>query len=116
MNDITIHSSVTYLKGVGEKKSEILREELNIATIEDLLNYFPYRYIDKSKYYKIKDLPYNINTYVQVKGRISEKSILGENRGKRLVAKFYDETGSIMLVWFNNIKYFSEMLKTNTLV
>ncbi len=113
MNDITIHSSVTYLKGVGEKKSEILREELNIATIEDLLNYFPYRYIDKSKYYKIKDLPYNINTYVQVKGRISEKSILGENRGKRLVAKFYDETGSIMLVWFNNIKYFSDMLKTN---
>ena len=113
MSEISFYSPIGYLKGVGEKRATLMQQELDIYTIEDLLTYFPYRYVDKSKYYLIKDLKANINTYIQLKGIITEKNIIGERRGKRLTAKFQDETGCITLVWFNNIKYFNEILSIN---
>ncbi len=104
---------IVYLKGVGEKKSEVFNTELDIFTLNDLLNYYPYRYIDKSKFYCIGELHTHTNIYVQCKGKIISKQILGENRSKRLVCELADNTGTILLVWFNNIKYFQTMIETD---
>lgn len=114
MGATILNNDITYLNGVGEKKARILQEEFNIKTFDDLLNYYPYRYVDKSKFYRISEVPANINTYIQIKGVITDKQIIGENRARRLVAKLQDNTGVIHLTWFNNIKYFNEIVQINT--
>ncbi len=110
---VNLDTSIEYLKGVGTKRAEILKKELNIFTFYDLLQYYPYKYIDKSKFYRIAEIRNYPNTYIQIKGCITDMSIIGENRGRRLVANFKDATGSIQLVWFNNIKYIQESLRRN---
>ncbi len=107
----SLNQPIVYLKGVGDKKSEVLNTELDIFTINDLLNHYPYRYIDKSKFYRIEELHSHTNIYVQCKGKIISKQILGENKSKRLVCELTDNTGTISLVWFNNIKYFQTMIE-----
>ena len=107
-----LNTSITYLKGVGPKRAELLNKELNIYTYNDLLNYFPFRYVDKSKFHKVNEIRNDL-TYVQLKGKISNIQIIGEGRGKRASAFFSDETGEIELIWFKGIKWLKDKFKTN---
>ena len=101
---------IEYLKGVGPKKAELFKTEFNIVTYNDLLYYYPYRHVDKSKIYKISEIQ-SENVFMQFKGTVRSYEILGQQRAKRLVARFVDESGSIELIWFNSIKWVEDMLK-----
>lgn len=107
-----LETPIEFLKGVGPKRADILRKEFEIFTFEDLLLYYPYRHIDKSKIYHIADIQ-SEGAYIQLKGKIVSCELVGQQRGKRLVAQFMDETGTIELVWFNGIKWVQDMLKEN---
>lgn len=107
-NDI-LKTPIEYLKGVGPKRADVFRKEFNINTFEDLLHYYPYRHVDKSQIHKVADIAED-GSYIQLRGRISNVQIVGQQRGKRLTAQFSDDTGSIDLVWFNGIKWVQEML------
>lgn len=102
-----------YLPGVGPKKAEILRKEAGISSYEDLLFYFPYKYIDRSRFYKVSEITGNM-PYIQLKGRILYYDTVGEGRTRRLVAKFTDGTGTIDLVWFKGLNYVTDKYKTGT--
>lgn len=102
-----------YLPGVGPKKADILRKEIEIASWEDLLYYFPYKYIDRSKIFKIREIDGNM-PYIQLKGKIRSYEAIGEGRKRRLTAVFYDDTGSIDLVWFRSLKSIPNMYKVGT--
>ena len=92
-----------YLPGVGPRKADVLRKEINVSTWEDILYYFPYKYIDRSKIFKIREIEGNM-PYIQLKGKISRYETLGEGRKRRLIATFYDGTGEIDLIWFQNLR------------
>ncbi len=100
--DEFFQTPVEYLKGVGAVRGDALKKELGIASCGDLLQFFPYKYIDRTRFYKVKeaspDLP-----YVQIIARVKHKEIVGEKASKRLVAAAQDETGPIELVWFQGI-------------
>jgi ATP-dependent DNA helicase RecG len=102
-----LDTPLTYLKGVGPKRAEILSTELSLNTFNDLLYYFPFRYIDRSKFYKIKDVK-DPNVYVQIKGYIRNGKEIGQGRGKRYTAQLIDETGTIELIWFKGIKWIKD--------
>jgi ATP-dependent DNA helicase RecG len=95
---------ITYLKGVGPKKAKLLADELDIHTFYDLLNYFPFRYVDKSKFYKVKDITTDA-VWFQLKGTINNIVSVGDKRTLYITAKFQDDTGSIDLVWFRGLKW-----------
>ncbi|WP_342329789.1 ATP-dependent DNA helicase RecG [Pedobacter sp. FW305-3-2-15-E-R2A2] len=103
----TLDTTIEYLKGVGPKRAELLQKELRIFTYDDLLNYFPFRYIDRTRFYKINELDTDL-PYVQILGRITGKEQIGEKHKKRIVARLTDETGSIELVWFQSLKWVDE--------
>ena len=102
--------SIMYLPGVGPKKAEILQKEAGIASYEDLLYYFPYKYIDRSRFYKVAEVTGDM-PYIQLKGRILFFDTLGEGRARRLVGKFTDGTGTIDLIWFKGLNYVTEKIK-----
>lgn len=102
---------IMYLSGVGPKKAEALRNEMNIATYEDFLYLFPYKYVDRSKFYKIREINGSM-PYIQLKGKIILFDTVGEMRSKRLIAKFTDGTDTIDLVWFKGLKYITDRYKT----
>ena len=102
--------SIMYLPGVGPKKAEILQKEAGIASYEDLLYYFPYKYIDRSRFYKVAEITGDM-PYIQLKGRILFFDTLGEGRARRLVGKFTDGTGTIDLIWFKGLNYVTEKIK-----
>jgi ATP-dependent DNA helicase RecG len=106
-----LQTSIEFLKGVGPKKAELLQKELNIFTWEDLLRHFPFRYIDKSKFYTISSITED-STYIQIKGKITGFQLLGPPRRQRLVGKFVDETGEMELVWFKSTDWILKSLKT----
>ncbi len=108
-----LKTSIEYLKGVGPAKSEVLKKELGIFTYDDLLNYFPYRYVDKSKIHTISEIKDDLS-YIQLKGKIRSIQTIGEGRTKRLAAKFEDESGSIDLIWFNSTKWVIDFIRPNT--
>jgi len=99
-----LDTDIKFLTGVGPKRSELLNKELNIYTYRDLLYYFPFKYIDRTKLYKISELDPDL-PYVQIKGRITGYSAEGHKAGKRLIADFHDDTGTIKLVWFRGGKW-----------
>ncbi|HBZ21907.1 MAG TPA: ATP-dependent DNA helicase RecG [Bacteroidales bacterium] len=99
-----LDSNITYLTGVGPRRAEILSKELNINTFRDLLYYFPYKYIDRTRFYRITELDPDL-PLVQIKGYIKGYYTEGQGKGKRLVADFNDETGTIKLVWFKGTKW-----------
>ena len=103
--------SIMYLTGVGPKRAEILRKEANIASFEDLLYYFPYKYVDRSRFYKISEINGDM-PYIQLKGRIILFDTVGEGRTRRLIGKFSDGTGTIDLVWFQGQKYITDKYRT----
>ncbi|WP_339753250.1 ATP-dependent DNA helicase RecG [uncultured Winogradskyella sp.] len=107
---VNLQTPIDYLKGVGPNRADLLRAELGIQTYQDLINLFPNRYIDRTKYYKINELQRN-NAEVQVIGVITGFREVTQKRGKRLVADFKDDTGKMELVWFRGQKWIRESLK-----
>ena len=103
MFDLTTRD-IKYLQGVGPQRATILNKELNIFSLHDLLYYFPYKYVDRSRLYYIHEIDGNM-PYIQLKGQILSFETMGEGRQRRLVAHFSDGTGVIDLVWFQGIKY-----------
>lgn len=112
MNTQALHTPIAYLKGVGSTRAEILRTELGITTYQDLLLLVPNRYLDKTQYYKIKQLK-DSGSDVQIVGKIIHIKMVEQKRGKRLVATFMDETGTMELVWFRGQSYIQKQLKLN---
>ena len=111
MNNL-LETPIEYLKGVGPARGELLRKELGIHKYGDLVNLFPNRYIDRTRYYKINELQNN-NSEVQVVGKIIHIKTVEQKRGKRLVATFIDQTGEMELVWFQGHKWIRENIKIN---
>lgn len=107
-----LSSPIEYLKGVGPQRGELLRKHLNIHTCKDLLEYFPFRYVDRSTVSKISDIQENTQ-FIQLKGKIYNLKVIGEKRTKRLTAQFSDETGSIELVWFQSIDWIMKSINPN---
>ena len=104
---------IKYLPGVGPKRAELLNKELEIFTYLDLLHYYPYKYIDRSKTYKISEIDGSM-PYIQLRGRIVSYNTHGEGARRRLTALFSDGTGVIELVWFKGIRYITERYKPGT--
>ena len=113
MNAQYLQTPINYLKGVGSHRATILQGELGISTFGDLLNLFPNRYLDKTRYYKISELQRS-NADVQIMGKIVHIKSVEQKRGRRLVATFVDDTGEMELVWFRGQKWIRDNLKLNT--
>lgn len=107
-----MQTEIAYLKGVGPERARLLKEELNIKTFQDLLHFFPNRYIDRSRFHPINQLP-NTNAEVQIKGVITSIEYVQQKRGKRMVAHFQDETGSMQLVWFRGYQWLRDSMRLN---
>ena len=110
MNKLT-ELDIKYLTGVGPKRAELLNKQLGIYTYYDLLYYFPFRYIDRSKIYQIKDLEGEL-PYIQLKGHFVTFTEHGEGAKRRMQALFSDGTATIDVVWFNRIKSIRESYQT----
>jgi ATP-dependent DNA helicase RecG len=102
-----LDTKITYLPGVGPKRAELLEKELNILTYRDLLCYYPYKYIDRTKFYKIAELDPDL-PFVQIRGTVKGYFTEGRGAGKRLVADLHDDTGIIKLVWFRGVKWITQ--------
>jgi ATP-dependent DNA helicase RecG len=102
---------IEYLKGVGLSRAGVLKKELGLTTFDDLLRHFPYKYIDRTRFYKIKDVAPDM-PYVQVLARLTHKEVLGEKHTKRIVFQAQDDTGVMELVWFQGIKWVERTLVT----
>lgn len=105
-----LDSEIKFLPGVGPRRAELLQKELGINTFRDLLYTFPFRYIDRSKFYSVREID-STNTYIQLRGHIASIQTVGAQHGKRLVAAFTDGTGTIDLVFFKGLKWMEERLK-----
>ncbi|KPK83485.1 MAG: ATP-dependent DNA helicase RecG [Bacteroides sp. SM23_62_1] len=105
-----LDNDIQYMQGVGPKRAELLNNELNIKTFGDLLFYFPYKYIDRTKFYRINEIRSNL-PYIQVRGQIISLQSIGARHKKRLVAEFTDGTGTIELVWFQGVNWIKDTLK-----
>lgn len=112
MSDTFLDTSIEFVKGVGPKRAELLMAELGLKTFGDLLLHFPFRYEDRSKFYKISEVHADL-PYVQLKGQITFLEEMGDRYRKRLTAKFRDDSGTIDLVWFKGVSYFKKMLRTD---
>ena len=99
-----LQTKIEFLKGVGPKRAELLNKELGIFTFQDLMEYFPFRYVDRSKIHKVNQI-YDDTVYYQLVGTVSNVKAHGEPRMTRISATFSDETGSIELVWFKGLKW-----------
>lgn len=102
-----LKTPIDFLKGVGTERASLLQSEFGIYRYEDLLNHFPFRYIDRSKYYRINEIT-QASAEIQIIGKILSLNEIGQNSGKRLVAKFEDETGQMELIWFKYTKWMKE--------
>ncbi|WP_066436779.1 ATP-dependent DNA helicase RecG [Chryseobacterium sp. CCH4-E10] len=109
---MTLETSIEYVKGVGPEKAKLIRNVLGISTVEDFLNFFPLRYLDKSKIHKVSQL-HEVSTDVQLKGKITSVQEIQTGKIKRLSAKFNDDTGAMDLVWFQYSKWMKEQLPIN---
>lgn len=113
MQPINLHTSIAYLKGVGPARAELLKAELAIFTYQDLLNFIPNRYIDRTQFYKINQLEGN-SSEVQLIGKITQLRTIEQKIGSRLVATFTDGNDTMELVWFKAVKWIKANLKVNT--
>lgn len=108
-----LDTDIKYLPGMGEHRAKVFAKEIGVRTYRDLLYYFPYKHIDRTRIYKTVEVSEHL-PYIQLKGVITSKTIEGEGRRKRLKATFRDPYGEIELVWFNSIQYFRDHLSLNT--
>ncbi|MDF3077800.1 MAG: recG [Sphingobacteriaceae bacterium] len=108
-----LNTPIEYLKGVGVQRADVLKKELSIFRYADLLHYYPFRYVDRTRFYKIKELHAELPS-IQFLGRIISKEILGEKRTKRLIAHVKDDTGTLELVWFQSLKWVDKNLQVGS--
>lgn len=104
MNAQVFKTPIDYLKGVGTARADVLKKELGIFVYEDLLRHFPFKYIDRTRFYKIRDINQDL-PHVQVIARVTHKEVLGEKHTKRLIVHAMDDTGIMELAWFQGIKW-----------
>ncbi len=107
-----LQREVKFLSGVGTKKAEVLAKELNIKTLEDLLYYFPFKYIDKTKFYSVSEISADL-PYIQLKGKFTGFRLEGQVPRQRLVGLFADESGTLEIVWFKGIGWAQGNYKTD---
>ena len=105
-----LDSDIKYLPGVGPKRAELLNKELGISTFRDLLYTFPFRYIDRSRFYSVREIDASA-AWIQLRGRITRIEKAGQGRSVRLIARFTDGTGTIDLVFFKGLKWLEEKLQ-----
>ena len=105
-----LNTPIEYLKGIGPQKGELLRKELNIHTFEDLLMHFPFRYVDRSRYFRIREIK-STDVQIQFKGKIETLSEEGGGKAKRLVAVASDGTDNTLITWFKGFKWVREFIK-----
>jgi len=111
-NKNILDTSIEFIKGVGPSRAKLFKEELNITNYDDLINFFPFRYIDRRKFYKIKDLP-DLPTDVQIVGKVVKKTSLNNKFKKRLSLIFEDDTGQIELLWFRGYSWIEDSIDKN---
>lgn len=104
---------IMYIHGIGPKRADLIKSELNIHTAEQLLNYFPYKHVDRSRIYQINEINGTM-PFIQIKGEIRSFAVQGQKKDKRLIALFSDETGSIALVWFKRLDAIIKLYKPYT--
>ena len=110
MRNNVFETSIEYLKGVGPQKADILKKELGIHNYGDLLQHYPFRYEDRTKFYRVSELRTDL-PFVQVVGKIKNMGLSGKPRRQKLTAVFYDETGEMDLVWFQGVKFIQNTVK-----
>jgi ATP-dependent DNA helicase RecG len=106
------NTKIEYLRGVGTQRAQLLQKELNLFTYGDLIQRYPFRYLDRTQFYNIVDLHDDL-PFVQVKGVLRNREVLGEGPKQRLVAKVADESGELELVWFKGVKYLQNIVKNH---
>ncbi len=107
-----LDQDIKYLPGVGPKRALLLNKELSIHNCGDFLYYFPYKYIDRTRIYTIKEISSSI-PYIQLQGKIISMEEVGEGRKKRLVARFADQTGTVELIWFQGVNWTKQNIHLN---
>jgi ATP-dependent DNA helicase RecG len=112
MSDI-LDQEIKYLKGVGPKRAELLEKELGVHVCRDILSYFPFKYIDRSKVYPINEID-TTQTFIQVRGKITHFRMEGQRNKQRLIGVFSDGTGTIELVWFKGLQWVTRNYLLNT--
>ncbi len=112
MNSDFLNQSIEFIKGVGPARSKLLSEELNLKTIKDLVDFYPYRYIDRSRFYSINEIPKN-QSEVQIIGKIRSIRRTKVRYRDRLNCELYDDTGKIDLIWYRGFNWVEESLKIN---
>ena len=110
---MNLNNPIYYIKGISNVRASLISAELGLTKIIDLLHFFPYRYIDRTKFYKINALIDN-NSDIQIIGRITSIKTIQQKKGSRLIGKFQDETGTMDLVWFKGHKWLKDAIKINT--
>ena len=110
MNQQIFHTSLVYLKGVGTSRAEVLQKELGLSDFADLLKFYPYKYIDRTRFYKVAQLTAEL-PHVQLIVRVRSKEVVGEKHTRRLVVQSNDDTGPLELVWFQGIKWVEKMIE-----
>ena len=108
-----LDTPIEYLKNVGPQRGDALKKELGVFTFRDLITYYPYRYVDRTKFYLIKDISEEM-PYVQIRGVLEHIEIKGDKKAKRLSAILRDGSGSVELVWFKGYNWMAQKLKTST--
>src|SRR5690348_366654 len=108
-----LEQDIKFLPGVGPKKAQLLNQEIKVFNLGDLISYFPYKYVDRTKFYTIREIDTTM-PYIQVKGRITGIDQMGIGKAQRLVAYFTDGTGILELLWFQGIKFAKQTLRLNT--
>jgi len=107
---VFLNTPIEYLKGVGPARAEILQKELGIFTFGDLLEHYPFRYIDRSKFFKTTELEVDM-PFIQLKGRVGDFRLSGPPRKQILKGTFYDDFGSVELIWFKGAKWIKSAIK-----
>ena len=110
---MNLNNPIYYINGVSNVRASLIAAELGLSSINDLLHFFPYRYIDRTKFYKINELIDN-NSDIQIIGRITSLKTIQQKKGSRLIGKLQDETGAMELVWFKGHKWLKDAIKINT--
>ncbi|WP_145857659.1 ATP-dependent DNA helicase RecG [Pedobacter suwonensis] len=113
MFNSVLDTPVEFLKGVGPSRADVLKKDLGLFTYQDMLAHYPFRYIDRTKYFKINQINPD-SQYIQIIGRVISKKVIGDKRAKRIVAVFKDETGMMELVWFQSLKWVDENITVGT--
>ena len=114
MQQNILDTPIEFLKGVGPQRAAVLKKELQIFTYKDLINFYPFKYLDRTKYYKINELTSSLSAEIQLVGKIIRIKTVEQKRGSRLVAVFTDGTAEMELIWFQGYKWIKENLQLNT--